>query len=83
MSTGTQPLLLTAEELTALTGLRQVKRMCTWLSGRGWVFEPPRARGDIPKVDRAYYLAKMSGLDPQTPPVTRQKPVRGFFGSNR
>ncbi len=48
-------------ELVNLTGMKQPKRMAEWLTGRGWVFEPPARRGDIPKVDRAYYLARMSG----------------------
>lgn len=54
-------LTLTKEELQDLTGLKQPKRMTEWLRDRGWVFEPSSRRGDVPKVDRAYYLARMSG----------------------
>lgn len=54
-------LTLTREELAALTDCKQPKRMCAWLASRGWVFEQPTRRGGIPKVDRAYYLARMSG----------------------
>ena len=54
-------LLLTRAELEALTGTKQAKRMACWLATRGWVFEPATRRGDVPKVDRAYYLARMSG----------------------
>lgn len=54
-------LVLSREELEALTGLRQPKRMCEWLEQRTWVFEAPCRRGELPKVDRAYYLARMSG----------------------
>jgi hypothetical protein len=54
-------LLLTRDELEALTGTKQPKRMCAWCTARGWIFERPARRGDVPKVDRAYYLARMSG----------------------
>jgi hypothetical protein len=57
----TDPLLLTREELLELTSTRQPKRMAAWLKSRGWVFEPAARKGDIPKVDRCYYLARMSG----------------------
>jgi hypothetical protein len=57
-------MLLTREELQQLTGYRQPSRMAAWLAERGWVFEPPARRGDIPKVDRAFYLARMSGAQP-------------------
>lgn len=57
-------LLLSADELAALTGQRQPARMIRWLDQRAWVYEPPARRGDIPKVDRSYYLAKMSGQAP-------------------
>ena len=53
-------LVLTRAELRELTGLSQAKRITRWLESRGWVFEPPARRGDIPKVDRSYYLARMS-----------------------
>lgn len=52
---------LTHAELTAITGLKQKARMAKWLGDRGWVFEPPRRRGELPVVDRAYYLGRMSG----------------------
>ena len=52
--------MLTNAELQELTGYQQPKRMVAWLSERGWVFEPGRP-GKVPKVDRAYYLARMSG----------------------
>lgn len=54
---------LTRDELIALTGKRQPKRMAAWLEARGWVFEQPIGRGDLPKVDRTYYLARMSGQE--------------------
>lgn len=57
--------LLDREALVALTGTKQPKRMCAWLESRGWVFEPPARRGDIPKVDRDYYSARMSGQRPE------------------
>lgn len=63
------PLLLTRPELEQLTGTIQAKRMCDWLLARGWVFERPARRGDIPKVDRAYYSAMMSGQRPSAAPA--------------
>lgn len=54
-------LTLTPAELQGLTGLKQAKRITTWLTDRGWVFEAPRSRGKFPAVDRTYYLARMSG----------------------
>lgn len=54
------PLVLTADELLELTGYRQPKRIAAWLTERGWIFETGR-RNEAPKVDRAYYLARMSG----------------------
>lgn len=56
-----EALLLTKEELSALTGTKQAKRMHAWLEARGWVFEPGWRRGDIPRVDRSYYLDRMAG----------------------
>lgn len=54
-------LLLTRAELAELTATEQPKRMRKWLQERDWAHEPPARRGDIPKVDRAYYSARMSG----------------------
>jgi hypothetical protein len=68
--------LLTREELELLTGLHQPKRMCDWLDARGWVFEPPQRRGDIPKVLRAYRDARMSG---QQPARTRKRGDYSFM----
>ncbi len=78
----TAPLLLTAEELRALTGTQQAKRMAAWLVARGWVFEAPGRRGEVPKVDRSYYLAKMSG---QSAPGAseRVKPRLDFMKNGR
>jgi|EndMetStandDraft_4_1072995.scaffolds.fasta_scaffold59588_3 hypothetical protein len=54
-------LTLTRAELTELTGLRQSTRIQEWLIKRGWVFEAPARRGDVPKVARSYFEARMSG----------------------
>jgi hypothetical protein len=54
----------TREELVNLTSYHQPARMQAWLVARGWVFEPAQRRGDVPRVDRAYYLARMSGQAP-------------------
>lgn len=61
---------LERDELESLTGLKQPKRMCAWLTARGWVFEAPARRGDVPKVARAYHDARMSGQQPS--PVKRR-----------
>lgn len=70
-------LILSADELVALTGYRQPKRMCDWLTARGWVFEPPARRGDIPKVARAYHDARMTGR--QLPELERRTAPRLDF----
>lgn len=57
--------LMSREELGALTGTMQPKRMCAWLEVRGWVHEPPARRGDIPKVLRGYRDARLSGAQPE------------------
>ena len=54
-------MLLTRDELAQLTGTKQPKRMALWLHARHWVYEPPAKRGDVPKVDRGYYQARMTG----------------------
>ncbi len=56
---------MSREELSALTGTMQPKRMSVWLESRGWVHEPPARRGDIPKVLRAYRDARLSGIQPE------------------
>lgn len=56
--------LMAREELFALTGTMQPKRMCVWLEARSWAYEPPARRGDIPKVLRSYRDARLSGLQP-------------------
>lgn len=57
--------LMSREELSALTGTMQPKRMSEWLESRGWVHELPARRGDIPKVLRAYRDARLSGIQPE------------------
>ncbi len=69
-------LTLTRAELGTLTGVTQPKRMAAWLRGNGWIFETPRGRS-VPQVDRAYYLARMSGQVVGT--VKREKPRLDFM----
>lgn len=66
-------LLLTRAELEALTGTKQPKRMGAWLERRAWPHEAPARRGDVPKVDRAYYAARMSGQAPAATPQQRSR----------
>lgn len=56
--------MLNLEELQALTGYRTRSKIVDWLTRRHWVFEPPDRKGDIPKVARAYFDARMSGQIP-------------------
>lgn len=54
--------------------------MATWLAACNWVFETTGRRSDIPSVDRAYYLARMSGQE--TPNGERRtKPNLAVFGN--
>lgn len=69
-------LTLARDELEKLCDTKQPKRMHAWLVDRGWIFEPSSKRGGIPKVDRAYYLARMSGQQPGT---RRAGPRLGFM----
>lgn len=64
-------LLLTPDELQALTGTKQPKRQADWLKARGWQFEPASRRGECPKVGRAYAEARMAGR-PMTPDQPRR-----------
>lgn len=72
------PLLLTADDLHQLTGYQQPARMCAWLQARGWVFEPPTRRGDIPKVATLYYEHRMTGRALAGTP-RRTEPRLDFF----
>jgi len=56
--------LLSRDELLALTGTKQPKRMCAWLEARNWAHEPPARRGEIPRVLRSYRDARMSSVTP-------------------
>lgn len=64
-------LLLTPDELHALTGTKQAKRQADWLKAQGWQFVPASRRGDCPKVGRAYAEARMAGRQ-----VTPDQPRR-------
>jgi hypothetical protein len=69
-------LVLERAELEQLTETVQPKRMAAWLQERGWKFEPGRGLSALPRVDRTYYLARMSGRE-QAP--QRVGPNLGFF----
>jgi Domain of unknown function (DUF4224) len=73
-------LLLSATELHELTGFCKPYKMIEWLVQRGWVFEPPLKRGDIPKVDRTYFHARMSG---QAPGPRRVRPNLEWMTSHQ
>jgi hypothetical protein len=57
-------LYLAREQLAALTGTVQPKRMCAWLTSNGWPFVPPARRGDVPKVLRTCHDERLSGRTP-------------------
>lgn len=77
------PLLLTPDELQALTGTKQPKRQADWLKARGWKFEPPTRRGDCPKVGRAYAEARMAGLQVTTDQPRRVAPSADWMLAKR
>lgn len=54
-------ILLTRTQLEALTGTKQPARMAAWLEQRHWVYEPAARRGEIPRVSRQHFEARMSG----------------------
>ena len=74
-------LILSRDELESLTGFRQSKRMCEWLEQRTWVFEAPCRRGELPKVDRTYYLSRMSGV--RSAPTRKASPLFDFLMGGR
>lgn len=74
MSAPAACMLLTRDELVKLTGYAQPARMCAWLTSRGWHFEPPPRRGDIPRVSRAYCEARLAGEKPASPAGRREGP---------
>ncbi len=77
-------IVLTRDELVALTSTKQPKRMAVWLTKNAWVFEPARNNRDYPKVDRGYYQARMFGQ--VSTPQKRVGPDLGFLlnkGGNR
>ena len=53
-------LLLTLEDLQALTGAERPSAVIAWLSKHRWIYETDR--NGRPKVSRAYFDARMSGL---------------------
>jgi hypothetical protein len=59
-----QPLLLTREELTALTGTSQAARQRSWLDARGWPYEEAFGRSSHPRVARMVFVQKMLSKDP-------------------
>lgn len=75
-------LILSPSELASLTGYAQPARQAQWLASRAWVFEPPRRRGESPKVSRAYFDARMAGKTP-APEAERQGPRFAWMTTQR
>lgn len=69
-------LLLTPEELQALTGAERPSAVIAWLTKRSWIYETDR--NGKPKVARAYFDARMLGLPL---PGSRIGPRTDFFFS--
>lgn len=80
MSSSTN-LLMTRQQLEALTGTKQPARMATWLESRHWVYEPPARRGEIPRVSLAYFEARMSGQSSIDSSRRRSAPRLDFFAA--
>jgi len=54
-----QPLLLTREELTELTGSRQPSRQRYWLDANGWPYTNAMGKSSHPRVARFVFIQKM------------------------
>lgn len=57
-------ILLSAQDLTALTGTVQPARQRRWLDARGWPYVEASGRGAYPRVSRRVFDAKMEARDP-------------------
>lgn len=84
----TEQLLLSHPDLVALTGCKRVGSMIGWLNERGWVFEQPNKRGQVPCVSRLYFLQRMGVALNVTPQSTvakieLQKPRLDFLKSKK
>ncbi len=75
----TEPIVLTAEELRQLTGYKRPSAIAAWLAERGWIHEPPRRSGELPRVDRGYYRQRMSGTLPSALAPPRAQPRLDFM----
>lgn len=73
----TPGILLTRAELQHLTDRRQAAAMAAWLHRHNWVYERGDRPGDLPKVSRAYFDARMSGTP--MPGQQRSGPRVDFF----
>ncbi len=69
-------LLLHKQELIDLTGKKQPARMIDWLERNNWLYEMPDRKGDIPRVARVYFVARMTGAQL---PGRRQRPRLDFM----
>jgi hypothetical protein len=59
MSPTLEASVMSAEELRHLTGYRQASAMCRWLQLHHWNFEPPKLKGELPRVARAYFHQRL------------------------
>ena len=81
---GKEQLFLSRPDLVELTGSKRVGLMIGWLKSRGWVFEQPSKRGQIPCVSRHYFYQRMGVSFNVTPNLVvaqkvQQKPNLDFL----
>jgi hypothetical protein len=61
---GESILLLSRQEITALTGTKQPVRQRRWFDARGWPYVDAMGRSAHPRVARSVFDEKMKGRDP-------------------
>jgi len=82
-STASGSLLLSRDELAALTGTKQAKRMSQWLQSRRWPFALTGRRGGFPQVARLVFVDRMTQVNVNPAgqnPLERSRPNFSALG---